>query len=284
MADPALAAMLIDVDANALQDGGVEAEPVVRAKGAYRCWAFDAGKLACHTSTDSETVHHVPMNLTTALSKLEALGNEKVRARNLKRGAGDMPQFGVQLGHVRKLAKEIGADHELALELWGTGNIDARQLAILLMNPKELTRNQLDELVRDPGFVNVFDWLDSYIVRKHPDKEAMRQEWLNDSNPWAARAGWSLTAERIGKQPEGLDLPGLLDRIEREMAAAPAETQWTMNNSLAGIGIHHAELRQRAVDLGEHLGVFRDYPTPKGCTSPFAPIWIAEMVRRQESA
>src|SRR5690606_17101292 len=135
-------------------------------------------------------------------------------------------------GHVRKLAKEIGANHELALELWGTGNIDARQLAVLLMKPKELTSEGLDALVRDPGFVNVFDWLDSYIVRKHPEKEALRQAWLDDPNPWAARAGWSLTAERIGKQPEGLDLSGLLDRIESEMVAAPPETQWTMNNSL----------------------------------------------------
>ncbi|MFA5552782.1 MAG: DNA alkylation repair protein [Trueperaceae bacterium] len=224
------------------------------------------------------------MNLATALSKLEAMGNEKVRARNVKRGAGSMPQFGVQLGHVRKLAKEIGADHELALELWGTGNIDARQLAVLLMDPKQFTREGLDVLVRDPGFVNVFDWLDSYIVRKHPEKEALRQAWLEDPNPWAARAGWSLTAERIGKQPEGLDLPGLLDRIEREMASSPAETQWTMNNCLAGIGIHHPEHRVRAIRIGEELGVYRDYPTPKGCTSPFAPIWITEMVSRQEAS
>lgn len=221
------------------------------------------------------------MDLSTALSRLEALGNEKVRARNVERGAADLPQFGVMLGNIRKLAKEIGRDHELALELWDTGNIDARLLAILLLDVRRLSREELDAMVRDPGFVQVFDWLDSYVVRKHPDKEQLRQEWMTASDPWAARAGWSLTAERIGKAPQGLDLPGLLDRIEAEMAAAPPETQWTMNNSLAGIGIHHAPLRERAIAIGEELGVFRDYPTPKGCTSPFAPLWIAEMARRE---
>ncbi len=220
------------------------------------------------------------MNFTTALAKLAALGNDKVRARNVKRGAGAAPQFGVQLGDIRKVAKEAGADHDLALELWATRNLDARHLAILLMDPKRLSSEELDVLVRDPGFVGVFDWLDSYVVRKHPDKENLRQSWLTDNDPWAARAGWSLTAERVSKQPEGLDLSGLLDRLESEMLTAPPETQWTMNNCLAGIGIHHAELRERAVSIGESLGVFRDYPTPKGCTSPFAPIWIAEMVRR----
>jgi 3-methyladenine DNA glycosylase AlkD len=220
------------------------------------------------------------MNLPETLAKLEALGNESVRARNLRRGAGDTPHLGVQLGNIRKLAREIGSNHELALELWGTGNIDARQLAILLLVPKRLSRSELDAMAREPGFVNVADWLDSYVTRKHPEKEALRLEWMADADPWAARAGWSLTAERIGKDAEGLDLPALLDRIEAELALAPPETQWTMNNCLAGIGIHFAGHRERAVKIGEALGVYRDYPTPKGCTSPFAPLWIAEMVKR----
>ncbi len=220
------------------------------------------------------------VDLTNALARLEELGEEAVRARNIKRGLGAVPQFGVQLGKIRKLAKEIRANHELALELWATGNVDARLLAILLLVPKRLSGAELDAMVRAPGFVQVFDWLDSYVVRKHPDKEQLRQKWLQDPDPWAARAGWSLTAERVGKDPEGLDLEALLDRIEAEMADAPEEAQWTMNNCLAGIGIHHAAQRQRALAIGEALGVYRDYPTPRGCTSPFAPLWITEMVSR----
>ena len=221
------------------------------------------------------------MDAAATLAKLEALGNESVRARNLKRGAGDMPQFGVMMGNIRKVAKEIGSNHELAMELWSTGNIDARLLAILLLKPKRLSRSELDSMVREGRFEQIADWLDSYVTRKHPEKEALRCEWMNDPDPWAARAGWSLTAERIGKEPTGLDLPALLDRIEAELTDAPPAAQWTMNNCLAGIGIHFAEHRERAVAVGEELGVYRDYPTPKGCTSPFAPIWIEEIVRRQ---
>lgn len=225
-----------------------------------------------------------PMNLEQAVARLESLGNDSVRARNNKRGAENMKQFGVQMGDIRKVAKEISANHDLALELWETEIIEARLLALLLIKPKQLSKEQLDAMVRQAGFVQVFEWLDSYVVRKHPDKEELRQQWMADTDPWALRAGWSLTAERIGKQPEGLDLPALLDRIEAELAGASPEAQWTMNNSLAGIGIHHASLRQRALNIGETLGVYRDYPTPKGCTSPFAPLWIGEMVRRAEKA
>jgi len=218
--------------------------------------------------------------LKETLAQLEALGNDKVRAQNSKNGAGDN-QFGVRLGDIRKLAAKIKTNHALAIALWETGNIDARLLAILLINPKNLSGDELDRMVRSVGFAQVADWLNSYVVRKYPDKETLRQRWMADDDPWAARAGWSLTSERIGKNPEGLDLPALLDRIESEMGDAAPEAQWTMNFCLAGIGIHFPRYRKRAIAIGETLGIYRDYPVSKGCTSPFAPIWIKEMVSRQ---
>jgi 3-methyladenine DNA glycosylase AlkD len=219
------------------------------------------------------------MTLAEILKQLESLGNDKTRKQNAKQGCGDN-QFGVKLGDIRKVANKIKTDHKLALELWETGNADARFLAALIIQPKSLSPEELDRMVRSVGFVRVADWLDSYVVRKHPGKEALRQQWMAEADPMPARFGWSLTAERIGKSPEGLDLPALLDRIESEMATAAPEAQWTMNMALAGIGIHHSKLRKRAMAIGEKLGVYRDYPVSKGCTSPFAPIWIDFMVKR----
>jgi len=220
------------------------------------------------------------MTLKAALAQLESLGNEKVRARNKKNGAG-ANQFGVQLGDIRKLAEKIKTNDTLAMALWDTGNIDARLLAILLITPKSLSRKEMDRMVRSAAFAQVADWLNSYVVKNHPDKESLRQAWMEDDDPWAARAGWSLTAGRVARNPEGLDLPALLDRIETEMGNADSTVQWTMNSCLAGIGIHFSKHRKRAIAIGEKLGIYRDYPVSKGCTSPFAPIWINEMVRRQ---
>jgi len=220
------------------------------------------------------------MTRKEALQQLKPLGNEKVRAQNAKQGCGDN-QFGVKLGDIRKLASKIKTNHKLAMSLWETGNADARFLAALIMEPKLLSPEELDRMVRSVSFVRVADWLDSYVVRKRADKEALRQQWMASGEPMAARFGWSLTAERIPKSPEGLDIPALLDRIEAEMADAAPEQQWTMNNALAGIGIHHPKHRKRAIAIGEKLGVYRDYPVPKGCTSPFAPIWIDAMVKRK---
>jgi 3-methyladenine DNA glycosylase AlkD len=222
----------------------------------------------------------ISMTLQETLKQLQSLGNEKVREQNRRQGAGDN-QFGVKLGDIRKLAAKIKANHALALALWDTANLDARLVAILLMDLKQLSSAQLDQMVRSATNAQTADWLNSYIVKNHPDKESLRQKWMADADPWAARAGWSLTSGRINRGAEGLDLPALLDRIESEMPAAAPATPWTMNTCLAGIGIQFAQHRQRAVDIGENLGLYRDYPVSKGCTSPFAPIWIREMVSRQ---
>jgi len=220
------------------------------------------------------------MTLNETMKQLESLGNEKRRAHNTKNGAGNN-QFGVPHGDIRVLAKKIKTNHELAMALWKTGNIDAQLLAILLMKPKNLSADEMDRLVRSVTFVQVADWLNSYVVKEHPDKESFRQGWMATDDPMAARAGWSLTAERVVKSPEGLDLTALLDRIESEMGTATPEVQWTMNCALAEIGIHFPKHRKRAIAIGEALGIYRDYPCSKGCTSPFAPIWINAMVSRQ---
>lgn len=221
----------------------------------------------------------MPTTLKSALAELKSLGDEKMRALHRKAGAGDN-QYGVKMGDIRKVAAKIKTDHELALALWDTGIIDAQLLAILVMKPKTLSAAELDGMVRTVGIPWVADWLASYVTKDHPDRETLRQKWMADKNPWAARAGWSLTAGRVAREPEGLDIPALLDRIEADLTTADAAEQWTMNNTLAGIGIHHATLRKRALAIGEKLGVYRDYPVSKGCTSPFAPLWINEMVRR----
>lgn len=242
------------------------------AKGATK--AVRAAKSA------KATARPAAWTLDKALAELEALGSEKMRAHNAKHGAGKN-QFGAKLGDIRKVADKIKTNHALALALWKSGNIDAQLLATLLMKPSEFSADEMDRMVRSVTFLNVGDWLHSYVVKEHPEKESLRVQWMTSDDKMAARAGWRLTAGRVAKSPAGLDLVALLDRIENEMASAPSEVQWTMNACLAEIGIHFPAHRKRALAIGEKLGIYRDYPVSKGCTSPFAPIWIAEMVRRQ---
>jgi 3-methyladenine DNA glycosylase AlkD len=163
---------------------------------------------------------------------------------NEKRG----DDHAVNLGELRAIAKRLKAQQELARQLWATDDTAAKLVAMLICRPKA---------------------------------EELRLAWSADPDPVVASAGWALTTERVAKNPEGLDLAGLLDVIETEMRDAPDRLQWSMNHCLAQIGIEHAEYSARTVDIGERLEVLKDYPTPPNCTSPYAPIWITEMVRRK---
>jgi 3-methyladenine DNA glycosylase AlkD len=126
-------------------------------------------------------------------------------------------------------------------------------LATLLMKPKQLTIQEVDELVGSVNFYQVGDWLSTNVVKLHPEKESRREAWMDPDHVFTARMGWSLMVERVLKAPDGIDLTGLLDRIEREMADAATDKQWMLNYCLAEIGINFAEHRDRAIAIGEKL-------------------------------
>lgn len=212
------------------------------------------------------------------MAELATLEDPKVREVNEKHG----DDHGVNLSKLRAVAKRLKTQQELARKLWDTDDTAARLLALLICRPKAFDRDELDAMVRQTRAPKVHDWLVNYVVKKSPHSEELRLAWSADPDPVVASAGWALTTERVAKKPDGLDLAGLLDVIEAQMKDAPDRLQWAMNHCLAQIGIDFAEYRDRALDIGERLEVLKDYPTSPGCTSPFAPIWINEIVRRQQ--
>ncbi|MFC4055567.1 DNA alkylation repair protein [Actinomadura syzygii] len=211
------------------------------------------------------------------MAELAGLDDPKTRAVNERHG----DDHGVNLGKLRALAKRLKTQQELALGLWETGDSAARLLAMLICRPKAFGRDELDAMLRQARTPKVHDWLVNYVVKKSPHSEELRLAWFADPDPVVASAGWALTSERVRKKPDGLDLDGLLDIIEARMKDAPDRLQWAMNECLGHIGIEHAEHRARAIGIGERLEVLKDYPTPPNCTSPFAPVWINEMVSRR---
>lgn len=213
------------------------------------------------------------------LAELAALEDPRMREVNERHG----DDHGVNLGKLRAIAKRVKTNQELAVELWATDATPARLLALLICRPKAFERNQLDRMLREARAPKVRDWLVNYVVKKGPHAEELRLQWLDDPDATVAFAGWELTTERILKSPDGIDVEGFLDTIETDMKDAADPLQWSMNRTLAEIGIRNPALRSRAISIGERLEVLKDYPTAPGCISPYAPIWIAEMSKRADA-
>src|SRR5262245_33455744 len=106
------------------------------------------------------------MTVKEILAQLASLRDEARHAHHPKAGAPDN-QFGVKLGDIRAIAKKIKTDHELALKLWDTGNVEAQLLATLIIKAQLLSADELDTMTRSTTCAQVADWLNAYVVAQH---------------------------------------------------------------------------------------------------------------------
>ena len=215
-------------------------------------------------------------NCKQIMRELAALDEPTARKINAENG----DDHGVNLSKLRAIAKRLKTQHELAQSLWATGDTAARLLATLIAKPKAFSEDELDAMIKDIRSPKLLDWFVQNLVKPSRHAEALRVRWKEGSD-FVGRAGWSLTTDCVAKDADSLDLDALLDQIEKQMKRAPERKQWAMNHCLAMIGIHHAKQRKRAIAIGKKLEVLKDYPASPGCTPPYAPVWIEEMVRRR---
>jgi len=209
------------------------------------------------------------------LKQLRDSGDEKVRQRHVRSGAGDNV-FGVLMGQIRALAQALGVNHSLGLELWASGNYEARILACSVLDPQTLTATEAKRLLdslSSPMLVDEFVWR---VLVKAPVSEVLRVRWMNSKDELTRRAGWKLLAGHIASGKANADeVKAWLVRIERELPEAPYRVKEGINHSLVWIGLHLPEHRREAIAIGKRLGRWDPRPIPKGCTSSYAPEWIA---------
>lgn len=213
--------------------------------------------------------------------KLAATGAENVRQIYLRQGAERA--HGVPLAAVRALAGEIGTNHALALDLWKTAIHEERVVACMTLDPHALTEKEARALVASITYPIIGDELVSRVIAQAPFAEALGASFRDAKEDFARRAGWKILAERVSAGLER-DVDAILDRLEREMPEAPFRAKEGMNFCLVQIGIRIPAHTERAVAIGEHLGVWDTRAIPKGCTSAYAPEWIGVILAKKHPA
>jgi len=103
-------------------------------------------------------------------------------------------RLGVSVPYMRKLAKEIGRDHGLALELWQTGIAEARIMAALVDEPDKLTEQQMEEWVRDIDSWDVCDQVCLNLFEKSPLAWKKVRDWFEREEEFVKRTAFSLIA------------------------------------------------------------------------------------------
>jgi len=186
-----------------------------------------------------------------------------------------------KLGDLRKIAKDIKKDHELAMELWSTEEYLPRLLAILIMDKKVLTEdvlNKLDDDMQSHTFDernNLMDWLMANQLTKEKKKIALMESWENSPSALQRRTFWYYQARLrwTGQTPPD-NTEDLLTVIEATITQEVPEVQWAMNFTAGWIGVYDEKNRARCIKIGEKTGLYKDEIVAKGCTPSYLPEFI----------
>ncbi len=219
------------------------------------------------------------MTLAQALQQLEAAGSAQTRKTYARFGVGPK-MFGVSYAVLGKLTKQIKTDHALALQLWASGNHDARTLATMIADPQQADAGLLDAWGADCDNRALAGAVAKFAAAA--PAEARSAEWCQDEREFVAVAGWGVVGELAMKSnlPDA-KFAALLKDIERDIHGAQNYVRYAMNWALIAIGVRNAKLEKLAVTAAKRIGKVEVDHGDTSCETPDAMAYIAKVKARQ---
>jgi 3-methyladenine DNA glycosylase AlkD len=225
---------------------------------------------------------HMPTTLVEVMGKLEEMGSEQTKMTFLRHGAKE-PIFGVRVGDLKKLVKEVKKDQELARSLYATGNSDAMYLAGLTVNPKAITKELLQEWVQQAYWYMISEYTVAWIAAESPYAVELAKEWMQSPNEQIATSGWSTYANYISMTPdERLDLEEikqLLEQVEAGIHQERNRVRYNMNAFVIVVGAYVVELHEEAKRVAGVIGKVHVDVGQTACKVPLATEYIEKIER-----
>ncbi len=211
------------------------------------------------------------MTLSETMAQLEAAGTEQARKTYARHGA-PAPMFGTSFATLKSLMKRIDVDHELALALWETGNFDARNLAMKIVDPACMDAAALDRWAREASAALSCGNYAAALPAEGTSGRAKADQWLASADPGLRRAAWVLVAQLALRDEQTPDayFAALLDGITRTIHTAPNAERGVMNGAMIAIGCRSAELRAAALMAADRVGTVEIDHGDTACETPGA--------------
>ncbi len=156
---------------------------------------------------------------------------------------------GISMPMLRKMAKDVGADHELAQQLWSSGVHEARLLAALIDDPGEVTPAQADAWAEDFDSWDVCDQCCANLFDRTHFAYEKAVEWSEREEEFVKRAGFALMAALAvhDKRAEDARFESFLPIIAREAGDERNYVRKAVNWALRQIGKRNMQLNRKAV-------------------------------------
>jgi 3-methyladenine DNA glycosylase AlkD len=221
------------------------------------------------------------MNVEDILATFKALGKPQTAAIYKRLGSGDNV-CGVLTSEIAKIKKRLKVDHALAMDLWKTGNAEARILALSIADPARVSRSDAEVLLRD-GPVHFLGPYLSDLLARGPKADATMRAWMKSKDERCREMGYAILAVRLKDDPDSIadaDAGKILATIEKEIHRSPNWARYAMNNALIAIGVWKPGLRKAAVDAAKRIGRVEVDHGETYCKTPEAGPYIAKAVER----
>lgn len=200
------------------------------------------------------------MDCKQVIDKLKSLADADYLAGMTHFAINTDRALGVSAPRIRKLAKEIGTDHKLALELWGTGIHEARIVATLIEDVKKVTNSQINKWVHKADNWGVCDCccgvvLDKTMLERTAFAWAKAIEWAEHKEEYVRRAGFVLMAALAihdKKAPDKKFLP-FFRIIKRHANDERNFVKKAINWALRQIGKRNIVLNKKAVATAKEI-------------------------------
>jgi len=195
------------------------------------------------------------MQASEVIDRLRAMGSERHREGMARFGISTETALGISLTELRRLGREIGRDHALALALWDTGMHEARILASIVDDPKAVTEEQMERWVADFDSWDLCDQCCGNLFEKTPFAFRKVEEWTAREAEFEKRAGFSLMAYIVvhrKKAPDADFLP-FLEIIKREATDERNFVKKAVNWALRQIGKRNAWLNRAAIETAQEI-------------------------------
>lgn len=187
--------------------------------------------------------------------QLEALGDPAAVAGMARYGIVATSSLGVTAPRLHRLARQLGRDHALALALWDTGIRDARILAALIDDPRQVTAEQAERWVGDFASWDVCDACCSYLFDRTPHAVALAHAWSAREPEFVKRAGFVLMATLAVHDKRAADavFEGFLALVPGGATDERNFVKKAVNWALRQIGKRNAALHRAAVATAEEV-------------------------------
>jgi 3-methyladenine DNA glycosylase AlkD len=206
------------------------------------------------TRTRPRRTSVAPLSLAEVMAALAAAGSEQTRRTYARHGVA-MPMFGVSFATLKTLARRIRVDHELALALWDSGNFDARNLAVKVVDPARMTPPELDRWAQAPTARMCGSYV-AHVAAEGPHAHACVGRWLASADENLRTTGWKLVAAlaMLDESPADDGFLAHLATIERGLQGAPNAEREAMNHAVIAIGCRNPSLRAAATAAAARIG------------------------------